>query len=394
MRYAKIKNILTKTICILLIPVLIVGIIPNPTIDDAGAYTYADVDELQRQIDELRAKEDQLAKKASSIAAETASFEREKKNLENEIALLNNAIQLLEVQIQVLNGEIAVNEKKISNTQIAISETMVNMYINQDISLIERLASSKSFSSFVDNSTKLSSGTDGLTTSVETIKELKEELESKRNEVKAMQDSQAAQKKEMESRTAELQRAINSNEAERKQFVADKDAAYKERLRLSTRQSEIMWELAKDSIGSGISTNKGGYPYQGDCPKKQDAYFDQWGMYVCECVSYGAWKVYQRYGIKVKSIGRSGSYNGEYWPARLSGIVPMGSTPKAGSIASWSGGDYGHVAWVEYVDSSGNVWVSEYNVVRGEYSERNASKSGGWLNASKATYIYFDQYRK
>jgi surface antigen len=393
MRKLRLQIFGMRLLVALLVPALVIGFAQTPLQTAVSAYTYADVQDLQKQIDALRAKENELANRASQIAAETAGFEREKRQAENEIAVLVNEIQLSEVEIQKLAGEIAVNQRKIESTQSAIASTLVDLYLTQDVSLIERLASSKSFASFIDDSTKHTSSTDSLAASAASIKETKAELERQQAEIKAKQDNQKAKKQELDNRRSSLQRAINGNNAEQAQFAADRDAAVKQRKELSAKQSAIMWELAKDSIGSGnISSNKGGYPYQGDCPAKQDTYFDRWGMYVCECVSYGAWKVFQYYGINVKSIGRSGSYNGEFWPERLKGIVPMGSTPKAHSIASWDGGPYGHVAWVEYIDGSGNVWVSEYNVKPGNYSERNASKSAGWMNAKNATYIYFDQY--
>jgi surface antigen len=392
MRYLSPKSFATRILYLFLVPVLLLGIISSPLTYQASAYTYTDVKDLQNQIDALRAKENELAQRAATIAAETAGFEREKRNLENQISIIENQIALLEVEIQELSGQIAVQERKIANTQAAISETLVDMYLIEDVSLIEKLASSRSFASFIDDSIKYSSATDSLSIAVSTIKEAKAELEHQKSELAAKRDNQAAQKRDLNARRQELQRAINGNNAEQAQFAAEKASTAQQRKELSAKQSAIMWELAKDSIGGNISGNKGGYPYQGDCPRRQDDYLDRWGMYVCECVSYGAWKVEQYYGIKVKSIGRSGSYNGAYWPQRLKGIVPMGSEPRAGSIASWPDGPYGHVAWVEYIDSAGNVWVSEYNVKRGDYSERNASKTSGWLNANKATYIYFNQY--
>jgi len=385
-----------KLLALFLTALALVAIIPQYyPVDNTDAYTYADVAALQDQIDALRAKERELEKRSSDLASQTAGYEREKAILENQIAIINNQIEQLAVEIEQKQNEIYVSEQKILNTQATISSTLVDQYLTQDVSMLERIASSRSFSSFVDNSTKNTAAANTLARSAAAIKEEKLALEKKQKELQSAQDYQKQLKDEANARRAELQRAINANNAERSQFAADKDAAYKERLRLSQRQSEIMWELAKDSIVNGqFSKNKGGYPYQNDCPRRIDQYIDRWGMFVCECVSYGAWKVEQYYGIKVKQIGKAGSYNGGLWPTRLSGIVPMGKTPKARSIASWPdpSGSYGHVAWVEYIDESGNVWVSEYNVKRGDYSERNASKSNDWMNARFATYIYFDQY--
>ncbi len=219
----------------------------------------------------------------------------------------------------------------------------------------------------------------------------KAELERQQTEVTVKQDNLRAQQQDLENRKAELQRAINGNNAEQAQFAADKNAATQERKRLSALQSEIMWALRPPSSGGITSPNKGGYPYQKDCPGRLDEYMDEWRMYVCECVSYTAWKVSQYYGLNVRGIGRSGSYNAKYWDDNFSGIVPMGKTPRARSVAVWEGGPYGHVAWVEYVSGS-TVWVSEYNYKYGDYYERDASKTGSPYNASEATYIYFDQY--
>ncbi len=44
-------------------------------------------------------------------------------------------------------------------------------------------------------------------------------------------------------------------------------------------------------------------------------------------------------------------------------------------------GPYGHAVWVEYV-SGNNVHVSQYNWVRGEYSEMT-------VNKAMFQYIYF-----
>lgn len=407
MRHIKIKTIIINTISLVLIPAVIVGFVPTTPNQDAIAYTQADADALQTKINELRAKEDDLTKKAAEIAAETAGFAREKAQLENEIAVMENNIKLLEAEIEQLENEIEINKNKIDNTQLAISQTLVDMYISQDVTTLERLASSQSFASFIDDNTKQTAATDSLATAVESIKVIKAELERQHNEVKAKQDNIKSQKETAEANRTALQRAINGNNIEQAAFVAEKENTVEQRKAAMAEHSRILWELNKDSIGGSISTNKGGFPDQNICPGYQGRSPDRWGMYYCECVSYAAWKVQQYYGIKVRNVGGTGtgrgcsggwcSYNARYWVDRFSGIVPMGKTPRERSVAVWEKGyagdnGIGHVAWVEYIDSNGNVWVSEYNVKPGDYSERNASKSSYYLNAAQATYIYFDEY--
>jgi surface antigen len=104
-------------------------------------------------------------------------------------------------------------------------------------------------------------------------------------------------------------------------------------------------------------------------------------MYNRECVSYTAWKVAST-GRYVPHFGGAGNAN--QWPAsaRADGIA-TGSTPKVGSAAVMYVGYYGHVMYVEGINSNGTIHVSQFNWgVRGEYSEMDVNPSG-------LTFIYF-----
>jgi surface antigen len=394
-------SLATKVILVFLAALSILSLAPRALIDASAAskdQLYQDLDEVNKQIAALKAKEKELNDKSAAIASQSAGFAREKSRLANEIDILNNDIELLKVEIQVLEGNIAITERKIASTQAVISSTLVDLYLNQDVSLLERIASSKSFSSFLDTTAKYESFTDSLAQLAQTIKLAKADLERQHAEVKQKKDYQETQKREKQARTDELNRAIAMNAEQQRQYAAEKDSVIQQRIAANTRLSDIMYELSKYSMtdGSQFSGDKGGYPWQKTCPRGIDSFLDTFGMYVCECVSYGAWKVYHHYGVKVKSItGVASGYNGGQWPDRLRGYVPMGDyrTARIGDIVSWKdpSGSYGHVAWVEAVDSSGNIWVSEYNVKRGDYSERNASSTGGWMNAQYGTYIHFSQ---
>jgi surface antigen len=109
-------------------------------------------------------------------------------------------------------------------------------------------------------------------------------------------------------------------------------------------------------------------------------------MYNRECVSYTAWKVYQKNGY-MPYWGGVGNAN--QWPgnARRAGI-PTGSTPRAGSVGVISSGYYGHVVWIESVNGDGTINISQYNELLasgwGQYSERY-----GVNPAVYDTYIYF-----
>ncbi|HMR72992.1 MAG TPA: CHAP domain-containing protein, partial [Candidatus Saccharibacteria bacterium] len=127
--------------------------------------------------------------------------------------------------------------------------------------------------------------------------------------------------------------------------------------------------------------SRGGYPDKW-AYAPLDSLVDSWGMYNRECVSYTAWKVFQKNGYMPYWGGRG---NANQWPAnaRAAGI-PTGSTPKVGSVAVSMSGPYGHTMWVEAVNGN-QIYVSQYNYYYngwGNYSEM-------WLNASGLIYIYF-----
>ena len=111
-------------------------------------------------------------------------------------------------------------------------------------------------------------------------------------------------------------------------------------------------------------------------------------MYNRECVSYVAWKVYQKNG-HMPYWGGSGNAN--QWPGNAQAAhISTGSTPKAKSAGVISAGVYGHIVWVESVNGDGTINISQYNELNaggpgwGNYSERyNVDPS------TYDTYIYF-----
>ena len=129
---------------------------------------------------------------------------------------------------------------------------------------------------------------------------------------------------------------------------------------------------------------KGGYKYANECPGASS--YDDWGMTKCQCVSYGANRVYNKHGKFPNWRGRGNAYE---WPenARQEGFL-VSSTPKPGVIGVQPRGQYssyGHVVWVEKVEGD-RVFISEYNWSGSrDYNER-------WTDASNFQYIYFYEY--
>jgi surface antigen len=125
--------------------------------------------------------------------------------------------------------------------------------------------------------------------------------------------------------------------------------------------------------------NEDDYPF----PNAASAVADPYGFYFRECTSYIAWRMNERantidpahpsfFNSMDKAIcpGNSGCYWGaayHWYDNALALGVSIDSTPRLGDIAQWTSGcggkcSLGHVAYVEYVNSSnGDIIVSEYN---------------------------------
>jgi surface antigen len=133
------------------------------------------------------------------------------------------------------------------------------------------------------------------------------------------------------------------------------------------------------------------YPY-----KSASSYgVDPWGFYNCQCVSFVAWRMNRDAGTTsapyVFSNWMSGGHwgNANHWDdnARTLGYT-VNTTPAVGAIAhwdAWEGGawSYGHVVYVERVNSDGTVNISEYNWATAiGYGERYGRRA--------ARYIHFN----
>jgi CHAP domain len=129
------------------------------------------------------------------------------------------------------------------------------------------------------------------------------------------------------------------------------------------------------------------YIYRGVCPTPDGGkrILDKWNEWICECTSYAADKLNER-GLPFTS-----RYKGVRWKsagnwinaATLAG-VPYNKTPRRGDVAWFK---YGHVAYVEAVDSYYDVTISEYNFGAPHDYHTRTIKRGNWSYPSY--FIHF-----
>ncbi|HSW36745.1 MAG TPA: CHAP domain-containing protein [Candidatus Saccharimonadales bacterium] len=89
-------------------------------------------------------------------------------------------------------------------------------------------------------------------------------------------------------------------------------------------------------------------------------YRDQWGYDLRNCTSYIAWRSAAQFGKDVSGWGNAADWANK---AKAAGYT-VDTTPEAGDIAQWdatSSNSFGHVAFVESVNSNGTVNISQFN---------------------------------
>ena len=339
----------------------------------------AEIQAKQQEAGKLDAESERLRGVAATLAEAVS-------RLQNQINEIQGHIDESQKKHDDLVAEIAQNEVLIQNNRNALGDILSEMYVDDQISPLEMLASSKSIGDFIDKQEQRSSLKSSLNDKIKEIKQLQKQLDDNKKDVENVLKDQQAQREQLDGTRAEQQKLLSDtqNDESNYQRLAGQKRAEIEQIRAD--QIEAI-RKATESAGGGGSVNvpqgiAGGGGYPGEWAfAPLDAYVDPWGLYTRECVSYVAWKIW--------STGRyvphfAGAGNANQWPSTAARHgISSGSTPVVGSAAVIMAGYYGHVMYVESVNGDGTITVSDYNYAwDGLYRKYTRSASG-------LTYVYF-----
>ena len=296
-------------------------------------------------------------------AQETASqYEIKVSELNMEIAIQEAKIAQTELQIDELSRQINEDEELLHQEQDALASLLVKMHFNEDAEPIKILAGSTSISDLAEKKAREEVDRRQITTTAAIVKERKERLENERVDLENLLFSQEQIKNELASIRAEQQALVNKYQDDAEAYAILAEEAKQAKLEAERRQQEEHPELYRGSSYTGDNT----YPWQNDCPGRQDDYVTYWEDYfngyikigglVCECVSYAGWKAYEQFGLSL-AWGNAYSWDDR---ARAAGYV-VDSNPAPNTIGQADGGMWGHVFWVEDVNPDGSINVTEYN---------------------------------
>ena len=372
----KHKNIKNRLFIPALTLALIAGCFANSTTESDDVFATSNRWCTSKRCKEAEEAEKQASEKANNAVAEANT-------LDGEIARLNEEIKMYEARIVAnhakaddLKNQIDENAKKLELQKDALADMIISMYVEGDTDELTLLASSNSLSDYAERQTRLDSTKDQIDLSTQMVETLKNDLEAQKKEVDRVIADQELQQKAIEATKRREEELVATYRANASAYAAESAAAKK------IKEAEIAEAIRKNNSTGAVGNGANTYPKRGNCPQDNLGY-SFYGGYVCQCVSYTGWKVFERYGIRISAWGNANQWHNT---ARRLGYR-VDHTPEAGSVAISTAGPYGHAMWVEAVNPNGTINLSEYNNSYSSASHRagdfgyrvGVSTSGMWF---------------
>ncbi|MDB5183479.1 MAG: exported protein of unknown function [Candidatus Saccharibacteria bacterium] len=353
-------------------------------------------DSWDGQIQSLQAQANQYQSQANQLRSQGDTLQNKLDQINAQVSALQAQIQVNQAKHDQLQASIEANKKKLQDTQDALGDMLANLYVDDKVSAVELLASSKNLGDYVDKQEYRSAVRDQLNTTIADVKKIKAQLESDNAAVEKILADLAVQNKQLAATQADQQNLVNQTRGQEEAYQSLVSSAQNQLQSVLAQQQAYYASLLSRGAGNagvvgsfnywGWSGNQGcgggGYPYCGS----QDTYVDPWNLYNRECVSYVAWAEQARFH---KSVGAfHGDGNAMDWPYSAptwSGAYRVGS-PVAGDAVILPANGYfdpiGHAMIVESV-SGDNVFVSQYNMYgTGQYSTM-------WIKTSGVIFLRF-----
>lgn len=343
----------------------------------AAAFLVTPIAQAQSLDQQIKALQDQ----AAANQKQAQNFRSQGDTLANKLAGINAQSAAISAQIsanrakqQKLTADIAKAKEDMAIKKEILGENIRAIYQNSQITPLEMLASSKSFSEYVDRQQYLDEIKDHIQEAAESLAKLKTELEKQEADVQIAIRQQADLQQALSIQQAEANQLLSATRGEEGRYASMAQADKAKAEELQKQQAAILAAQFGGNVTGGGACG-GGYPGKW-CSPARDTVIDSWGMYNRECVSYTA--------FKVAASGRympywGGRGNAKQWPGNAQGAgipVSYGSGAEPGDVAISMAGPYGHAMYVESV-SGNSVFVSQYNFGNaGEYSTMTIPQSG------------------
>ena len=368
----------TVRLVLILLAVIIGVVVPLQMTQKASADQYDDrINALQQDIAKYQAEGARLNGEAATLQSALAQIANDKSAIQTQVDISQAKYDQLVIQISD-------TEKQIKDNQDALGKTIADLYVDDKVSPIEMLASSKNIGDYLDKQEYRSSVRNELTGTITKIKDLKKSLDTKKADVEKVLADQKSQRDQLVAKESEQQNLLQKTqgqEAGYQQLISNNQAAISE---AKATQALVNSRFKSNGGFTLIAAGSlGAYPWNySNCPMigylstgGDDGNGSDGHGYGCrQCASYVAWRIANETG-KYYSWGNAVNFTAD---AVAAGYVE--GPAQAGSIAVMdpgkAGQSYGHVAWDEAV-SGNTVTISQYNYDYGDgygmYSMMNLS---------------------
>jgi septal ring factor EnvC (AmiA/AmiB activator) len=174
---------------------------------------------------ELRANTERLEQQIAQNEATLESIKDQVNTLSNriyqietEISTANKQIELLSLKIQKLELEIAKTEKELERQKAILGESIRELYKRGQVTTVELLASSDSYSDFISQQEYLSRVKTAIQDSVAQVESLKTQLENERQAQKDLLAKQQGQKKVLQQKRNEQANLLAQTQGEESRY--------------------------------------------------------------------------------------------------------------------------------------------------------------------------------
>lgn len=374
------------------------SIISNLTAEQAAAQSK--VDALQSQIGSLQTKQSDLEAENTQLEAKSAKLSEEIQSLSSKIVARKDALEKQARSAQKGTAtstyiNTLLNSKSISdvvNRIVAIREVvsanakMLNQQKADKVSLEEKQAANQeAINTVASNMETLAANKVSLETQqaelkvakldfaaqMETAEEQKASLlaqkEEAQKEAEAAAQAQAESVAKAQAQAAEVQQAP-AVETPAATAVATPAPVAQTAPQTSSVAAPVAQTAATPVAAAPVATPKPSYSSVNTYPVGQCT----WGV-----KSLAPW------------VGNNWGNGGQWAASAAAAGFSVGTTPVVGAVAVWTGGGYGHVAYVTAVESSTRIRVMESNFNGNQY----IADHRGWFNPTStyqgaAVYIY------
>lgn len=330
---------------------------------------------LEDQVRALQQENSSNRKAVSDLLQVATSYQNAIEQLQTQINQLQTQITENENQKKALEDQIAELQRELERQKYVLGKNIKAMYVGENMSTIEMLATSKDLGDFVDKSAYRNAVQRQIQDTLDSIATLQNDLGTKKTQIEILLSSLQSQRATVANAKAEQANLLAMNQQQQADFNA-KTKSNSAKIADLNRQIQAQRTANNSGIvpdggvyfirvpGQVNAFNPDLYPYKnagfsmqlGPC-SFYDSWPDSpdgWGYCTRQCVSYTAW-----------AVGASGRTIPKFWGNAKNWVNNAPASwvhrdPQPGDLAITTSGTWGHAMYVEQVEGN-KIFVSQYN---------------------------------